>query len=219
MFQTHITIRRKPEKEKIEMTIKKQITVYIALFIVTSLINAQRSDHDAHLGMNLSTVFSGSGHGSGYAVNGNLTKGRKAIEVGFIYKEKENKITGGDFKYKLFLGELGKINDEKTVLKPYLQYNILYQTLTTDEPVSTGIEKSSVIVSDNNPGMVATMEHYGGVGLQIKLFHKGYLDTSLGMGTYMGSVSKISTPDAIGIHKKNHGYTISYKVGFGYRFN
>lgn len=198
---------------------KRIITITATFFFTVLELLSQGIESDAQYGVNFSTIYSGSGHGSGYVINGNVLKGRKSLEVGLIYKENEQKISGGDFKYKVFLGELGKLNSDKTVLKPYLQYNLIYQKATSTEPTVIELEKSTVEIENEDPGLVATMEHYAGMGLQVRVFNNAYLDTSCGLGTYLGSISKTKTLHAIGIHKNNHGYTVAFKVGFGYRFN
>jgi hypothetical protein len=198
---------------------KRIITITATLFFAVLAGLSQGIESDALYGVNFSTIYSGSGHGSGYVINGNILKGRKSLEVGLIYKENEQKILGGDFKYKVFLGELGRLNSENTIIKPYLQYNLIYQKATSTEPTVIELGKSTVEIENEDPGLVATMEHYAGMGLQVKIFNNAYLDTSCGLGTYFGSIGKTKTDNTIGIHKDNHGYTVAFKVGLGYRFN
>lgn len=168
--------------------------------------------------VSLAQINSGSGHGVGYTVNGGIIKGRKSLEIGLIYNNRESKISGGDFKYRIFLGNLNRIQANDLIFTPYLQYNLIYQKGISDTPeiVQLGNETYSI---PSDPGVVSTMGHYLAYGNKVRLFNKAYLDTSLGLGIYQGSLDKINGPGTWGIHKDNHGFTFAFKVGFGYTFN
>ena len=173
---------------------------------------------ETHYAVNLSQINSGSGHGMGYSFNGNIMKGRKALEVGLIYSQRELKISGADFKYRIFLGNIYRLDGNKNIFSPYIQYNLIYQKGMSYRPdeVQLGSETYKV---PTEPGMISTMGHYLAGGNKIRLFNRAYLDTSLGLGIYQGSLDKTEDPGTWGIHKGNYGFTYAFKVGFGYTFN
>jgi hypothetical protein len=172
----------------------------------------------SHYGVGFSEINTGTGQGMGYGINANICKGRKSLEVGFIYSDRESKISGGDFKYKIFLGNLYRVEDQNKLFKPYFQYNLIYQKGTSYSPdqVTLGGAKYDIA---SEPGTVATIGHYLAYGNKIRLFGSTYLDSSLGFGYYMGSIDKVNGPNTIGIHNENSGLTFAVKIGLGYTFN
>lgn len=173
---------------------------------------------ETHYAVNLSQINSGSGHGMGYTFNGNIMKGRKALEVGLIFSERESKISGADFKYRIFLGNVYRIDENQNIFSPYLQYNLIYQKGISYSPdiIELGSESYTI---PSEPGIVSTLGHYVSGGNKLRLFSRAYLDTSFGLGLYQGSLDKIDGPGTWGIHKENYGFTFAFKVGLGYTFN
>lgn len=173
---------------------------------------------DTYYAVCFSQIYSGSGHGTGYTINGSVNKGRKALEVGLIYSDRESKISGADFKYRLLLGNLYRIQQNEKIFTPYLQYNLIYQKgiSYSSDVAQLGSETYSI---PSEPGTVSTMGHYLAYGNKIRLFNRAYFDTSLGLGVYKGSLNKVNGPGTWGIHGENHGFTFAFKVGFGYTFN
>jgi hypothetical protein len=173
---------------------------------------------NTHYGIGLSQVNSGSGQGVGYSFNGTVIKGRKSLEIGIIYSERESKIAGGDFKYRILLGKFYRIEDQNMIFTPYIQYNLMYQKSIYygSDIVQLGEQTYEV---PGEPGTVATMGHYLAYGNKIRLFGRAYFDTSLGLGVYYGSVDKINGPGTWGIHGTNSGFTYAFKIGVGYSFN
>ncbi|MBN1598694.1 MAG: hypothetical protein JW894_10395 [Bacteroidales bacterium] len=196
--------------------------VIIAILLLTTTISFAKKNavivQDTYYGVGLSQVNNGSGHGIGYTINANLAKGRKLLEVGLIYSERESKISGGDIKYRIMLGNIYRLKDQDKLYTPYLQYNLMYQKglSVSSEVVYLGGEEYEV---PSDPGTVATMGHYLAYGNKIRLFGRSYLDASVGLGYYIGSVDKADGPDTWGVHSTNGGLTYSFKVGFGYTFN
>jgi len=193
----------------------------ITLLLTSSLVFGKKNAVqiiETHYAVGLSQINSGSGHGVGYTFNGSIIKGRKALEVGLIYNDRESKITGGDFKYRVFLGNLYRIQGNENIFTPYLQYNLVYQKGTSYSPdvVQAGSESYTV---PSDPGVISTLGHYFAGGNKLRLFSRAYLDTSLGLGVYQGSMDRINGPETWGIHKENYGFTFAFKVGFGYTFN
>jgi hypothetical protein len=200
---------------------KNLVAILAIILLATTTAWGRRNAikiEDTHYAVNLAQVNTGSGHGPGYSMNGAIIKGRKSLEVGLIYNEQEEKIAGGDFKYRIFLGNLYTLQDENKIYKPYLQYNLMYQKgmSHSSELVQLGGETFEV---ESEPGTVATMGHYLSFGNKIKLFDRAFFDTSLGLGVYQGSMDPVNGPDTWGIHGENNGMTFAFKIGFGYTFN
>jgi hypothetical protein len=198
----------------------KSLTLIFAIsFLSLEVFTQYNNPYDfVNYSVCVSQISSGSGQGSGYALGTKIQKGRKALEVAAIYKTSENKIKGGDFKYKVFLGNERKKSRNDLAIKPYIQYNLVYQTATIEEPVVVSREKSTIEIPGEGPVDISTMEHYAAFGLQLNLVKSFYFDGSFGFGAYLGSVNKTDGPGTLGVHKENHGYTYSMKFGVGYSF-
>lgn len=198
---------------------KKCNILFSLLFLFWIQIRAQESlDQAAYYGVSFDQIATGSGHGSGLTGSFLVQKGRKTLEAGFIYKALENRLTGGDVKYKITLGK-DFSPEGKKLFKTYLQYNIIYQTAIVKSPTVVYVNDKEVTLPNDEPGIIATMEHYVSFGTKVRIFERGYLDTNVGLGAYIGSLDKEKSPGTLGIHKSNYGFTYSIKIGFGYVFN
>ncbi len=199
--------------------LKKFNILFGLLFIFWMQIKAQESlDQAAYYGISFNQITTGSGHGSGLTGSFLVQKGRKTIEAGFIYKALENRLGGGDVKYKIALGS-DFSPEGKKLFKTYLQYNIIYQTAIVTSPTIVNVNDQKVTLPDDGPGIIATMEHYVSFGAKVRVFERAYLDTNVGLGAYIGSLDKEKSPGTLGIHKANYGFTYSVKIGFSYVFN
>jgi hypothetical protein len=193
------------------------VTILLAATVSYAKNNAVGAE-TAHYGVGLSQINTGTGHGTGYTINANIMKGRKSLEIGVIYSEHESKFAGGDVKYKVFLGNVQRVQDENKFYKPYLQYNLIYQKGTSYSPDIVTFGDASYEIP-TEPSSIATMGHYLAYGNKIKLFGDVYFDSSFGLGVYFGSLDKVNGPDTWGIHGTNAGLTYSIKLGIGYIFN
>lgn len=200
---------------------KKSVLFISFLLLVFSISYSKKNietSTDPVYGFGISHINTGTGHGIGYTLSASVLKGRKSLEVGLIYSDRESKIGGGDFQYKIYLGNISRVNDSHKRLKPYLQYNLVYQRGTSySNNVVTLNNKSYEMESE--PGKIATIGHYLGYGNKISLSGKVYIDSFLGFGFYIGSLDKTRHPDTFGIHNENNGFTYSIKVGISYIFN
>lgn len=200
---------------------KTQIAILTILLLSSTLVFGKKNAvviKDTYYGVGVAQINSGSGHGVGYSFSGAAVKGRKSFEVGLIYSERESKISGGDIRYRIMLGNIFRIQEDSKVFTPYLQYNLLYQKGMSYAPdmIQLGGETYEIA---SEPGTVATMGHYLAYGNKIKLFDRAYIDTSIGLGVYQGSLDQENSPDTWGVHGDNNGLTYSFKVGVGYSFN
>lgn len=198
---------------------KSLIIILSISFLSIEVFSQYNNPYDfVNYSLCVSQISSGSGQGTGYSLGTKIQKGRKALEVAAIYKANDNKIKGGDFKYKVFLGNERKRIRNDLALKPYVQYNLIYQTATVEEPVILTRSKSTIEIPSEGPVDISTMEHYASFGVQLNLVKNFYFDGSFGFGAYLGSVNKTNGPGTLGVHKENHGYTYSMKFGIGYSF-
>jgi hypothetical protein len=179
--------------------------------------NSGKTDR-AHFGAGLSQMNTGTGFGTGYTINANVMKGRKSLEMSVIYSERESKLSGGDFKYKIFLGNIHRIDDVYKVYKPYLQYNLIYQRGKSYAPDLIELGGTTYEFS-TKPGVVVSIGHFLAFGNKIRLFGNTYLDSSLGLGYYRGSLDIGTGEGAWEIEGTNTGFTYSIKIGLGYTFN
>jgi hypothetical protein len=198
---------------------------FFALLLVSAItltVNSQYSKEKeccSHFGISVCAINSGSGHGFGISMNAFVFKGRKSLEAGAIYQVRQDKISGADIKYKIFLIRNKDLIYSRKSVFPYLQYNLIYHKAKACTPVIININKSTIELHASVPGAVTTIEHYASLGFQLKLYGGIYADNNIGLGIYLGSIDKQNKPQWPGLHKDNFGFTISFKLGIGYRFN
>ncbi len=173
---------------------------------------------EKYYGVSVAQVNAGNGHGTGYAFNANINKGRKSLEFGVLYNENEEKLSGADLKYRIMLGDKSRVVTQSNFYQPYLQYNLMYQKGTSYAAETMTLGDQTVEI-DSDPATIATIGHYLAYGNKISIFGNAYLDTSIGIGLYQGSINNELEASAWGIHNENGGLTFSLKIGFGYTFN
>ena len=199
----------------------KTLKSIVVIFFITScyLFGEDNSEIviNTYYGISMLLITTGSGHGFGYTINGSISKGRKSLEVGLIYSDRESKIAGGDFKYRLFLSKIDRIQNDQKKYTAYLQYNLVYQKGMSYSPEIVKLGEVTYVV-ESDSGKVANMGHYISYGNKIQIFRNTYLDASLGFGYYVGSLDKVNGPGTFGIHFQNSGFTYSSKIGIGYSF-
>lgn len=188
------------------------------------MASAQDGRFDVSYGFNITRFYTGSGHGSNYVINSNIQKGRRSLEIGMVYKENDVRVSGGDAKFKVFIGKNGYKNNlhknKGISLKPYLQYNCIYQNSKVNTPnfIPVGFKKTSFPELPSSPGTVSSMEHYTGFGMQVFIAKNICFDGSIGIGAYIGAIDHYNHPGTIGIHNENSGFVMSFDFGLGYKF-
>lgn len=168
-------------------------------------------------GFNFSAVNSGSGHGSNLVLNFVATDNKRAMEFGAIVRPDNFLPKGAEFKYQVFFGKYDYYLNHM-MIRPFFMYNCLYQNETTTEPLVIETTSGPLVIPDNKAGTISTMEHYVGTGLFFRFLNNFYFSSSAGIGVYLGSLSKLETPETIGIHKMNKGFTGTMKLSFGMLF-
>jgi hypothetical protein len=198
------------------MTTKIQM-LGIMLLISATIFGADgnTSTHIKHYNLSASIVNSGSGQGMGYSISTGINDGRKTLEAGLIFDQRDGKISGGSVQYRIKLGNIIGVETWNPVFIPYMQYHLIYQKSLSYAPNVVVLEGKEYIIP-TEPGVVATIGHYFETGSKIRIFEKLYLDTSFGLGVYFGSLDKINGPGTWGIHHTNNGFTYAGKVGLCY---
>lgn len=193
----------------------------IIILFISAVIQIQKGQSQPYIpmqyGFNVSASNSGSGHGSNVVLNFMALDNYKAIEFGAIIRPDNFLPKGAEFKYKFFFGK----NDyflNNVLVRPFAMYNCLYQNETTYEPIQIETVSGLLVIPDNKAGTISTMEHYIGTGLFVRFLNNFYINSSVGAGVYFGSLSKIETPQSLGIHKVNRGWTGTMKMSIGLLF-
>jgi hypothetical protein len=196
----------------------KRLIVIVFLSAVLSLPDSQSQPSiPMSYGFNFSAVNSGSGHGSNLVLNFVALDNKKAMEFGAIVRPDNIRPKGAEFKYKFYLGKHDYYL-KHMMIRPFIMYNCLYQNEITREPKVLETVSGPLVIPDNQAGTVSTMEHYIGTGLFFRFLNNFYINSSIGAGVYLGSVSKLDTPKTIGIHKINSGWTGTAKLSVGILF-
>ncbi len=202
----------------------RKLIIFLFAAVFSLSLSAQQSQgFGVFYGMDLGQVYTGSGHGSSFSMNADIQKGRRSIEVGVLYQQNQDRISGGNMEYKIFLGKNAFLDNEENqgiTIKPYIHYNCIYHSSMVDVPdfIPPGTKKSTYPELPSSPGTIATMEHYAGMGVQVMIASNICLDGSMGFGTYIGSLDKINAPKTFGIHRENYGFVVAVEFGLGYKF-
>jgi hypothetical protein len=171
---------------------------------------------NAYYGVNLYKASTGSGYGSSTNLNFNVQKFNKVFELGVMVGTKDNKIQGVEFLYKHFFG-FRSGNFYKRTIRPFFNYNFIYRM-----PSQIIVSSSYVNSNEFNPadvnGKITTFEHALGLGAQVNILKKVYVEGTVDFGVYLGSHYKGATPNTWGIHNGNCGFVPSFKLGFGFQF-
>ncbi|MBN2348424.1 MAG: hypothetical protein JXJ22_06290 [Bacteroidales bacterium] len=200
---------------------KNRFTYLLGLLALTLTAYCETPGEDVtlkHYGITAQQFSTGTGHGPAISFGVNILCGRKELEAGLIYNDREGKLSGLNVKYKIHLGKLEAIQNLSRNVDPYVTYNLIYQKSTSYALDVIEIGEQSFENPDSKPGVIATFGHYMGMGVQYKICKHIYADVAFGFGVYQGSLDKSNTPDTFGFHKENHGFTYSYNIGIGYRF-
>jgi hypothetical protein len=203
---------------------KTLLSIFTLVFFTSFLSFAKEGPEEIMLtdmtyyGLGMSQINTGTGHGNGYAISGHIMKGRKSIEAGLIYSERESKFAGADFKYKVYFGNINRLHSDTRIFTPYIQYNLVYQKGLSTSPDIVQLGEKTVVIENTEPGIIATVGHYVMYGNKLKIMGNAYIESSIGFGVYQGSLDKLNGPGTFGIHEENHGFTYSFKLGFGYTF-
>jgi hypothetical protein len=209
---------RKHNQELIQKAMNARIQlmgIMVLLSAITFGNNDTLSIKKKNYNFSTAIVNSGSGQGMGYTLGAGINEGRKTFEAGLIFDQRDGKISGASIQYRITLGSQTVINSRTPMFIPYLQYHLLYQKGLSYSADIIELEGKEYILPAE-AGVVATMGHYLATGAKIRLLDRLYVDTSIGLGAYFGSMDKVNGPGTWGIHHENNGFTFAYKIGFCY---
>lgn len=193
----------------------KTLVIIIATALISTLASAEQNNYSSntHYGVSVAQNHTLSGHGSNIAFNTSVRKSNKSLEVGAIISSTENRLSGADLKYKVFICSPNEFVHQNKKVKTYFQYNCMYQKKTVSESLNT-ISSLKSAETITTTGRTATIEHYAGFGLQVKVMSNVHIDSSIGAGAYLGSVKAEERMD-----NKNAGLSVSFKIGLGITLN
>ena len=148
-------------------------------------------------------------------------KGKKAFELGVLLKN-NTKLSGADFHFKRYFGkneDFHKLNFSKGInTRFYFLYNLVYNRHEAVEGNPDYLTMQYNIEENHEQtSQVTTLEHYVGLGMQIKLTPRLHLDGSMSFGAYLGTPNYQGGPlEKLAVHKKNEGLGASFRLGVSY---
>jgi hypothetical protein len=155
-----------------------------------------------------------SGFKPGISLNAAFNENRSLLGLGVFFDTETGKFGGFNVLHEIRLGK--KINRKTPFVAPYLFYNLIYRI--------TYINKLQVVNPnfqpplDNTQVRYASIEHYVGPGITIKLSRSIFIQTSLGFGCYLGSIKKAIEVESMALKKGGNGFSILEKTVVGYNF-
>jgi hypothetical protein len=187
-----------------------KLTIAIIVAAVQS-ISAQyyTKDMETRYGFEISQFTSASGFKAGseahFTVRPSL---RSQVGFGIYFDSEHQRISGVTITHKRMLRSY-KIN-QNPVFEPLFFYNFIYRKSNLPE-----------LRGDGTLGSMSTytsMEHHIGLGCNINILPKLFLQGEAGYGLYLGSIKKPSAPDPITNEVKGtNGWGSIMKFGIGIR--
>ncbi len=160
----------------------------------------------------------GTGHGTSYEISTAIQSGKRYLEFGALYSMREERLAGATIKYRYLLGTKNESAIMHRNIAYYLQYNLIYQQ-GTSYSANLVIIDDQVVEVNSEPGIIATVGHFAGMGSTLQLAGRMYLDFSAGLGFYQGSLDQVNGPGTWGLHRGNAGITYSLNIGLGYQLS
>ena len=190
------------------------------LFCSVDQCYGQAEENPRIYGIKLSSSITSFDSQTRLNLQANFERNNKAFELGLLLTD-FNQIAGGEFHYKRFLS---KNNDFFTPQNTagnsrlYLFYNLVYNLHDPVDgtPDFIGMKYDTTVhIGKKEP--VATLEHYLGLGVQLKISQHLYLDGSASFGAYLGKPDyQGSLFENLGIYHKNEGLGVSLRLGLAY---
>ena len=191
------------------------LIVFISFFMLD--VESQVPNQGSY-GVHVSQAYASFDQGFRYNLKSNFENDRKIFEIGIILQNNQNILSGGEFTYKYLIGRNAWLNTHsitKRRFRPFVFYNFVYQRLSPFN--GARLQKKSTAFNRilKNGGSVS-LEHLGGIGLQIETLDNLFLETSLAYGAYIGG---IDNQEMMYADVKNIGQAISVKIGIHYFLN
>lgn len=147
--------------------------------------------------------------GSGFAPGTDLflrinEDNRRTLALGMYYCPEFNSILGITIKHEVFL-----LRKKQNRIEPYMFYNFIWRRNRISEHY-TGMGEGLL------EGTYKSLEHYLGLGLQMKLAKGIYLSGGAGLGAYFGSIEKpVLNPVMMNL-SGGSGLSMVARIGVGF---
>lgn len=194
----------------------------IVFISLSSLCFAGENDSTSRLfSFNLNHMNSKSGYGTGLSINVSIEKESRALEFGLIFQHETSEFSGGEFLYKHYLTpafrQSGTGVEQISNVRLFLQYNFVFRNTQFHDNLAVWHRENSG--GDEAAGRIATYEHYAGLGCQVRIIDNFSLNTSVGVGAYLGSINgKFSNEVHYAEGGRKNALGPVFRVGFGYTF-
>jgi hypothetical protein len=204
----------------------KTIIYILAVFTFFTIGKASAEEGEENYGLTVSQSYHANDKSVRHNINMMFEYDRKVIQFGALLKN-DKFISGADIKYKYYLSkdydEFSAYYSGGKNVRPYFTYHFVFYRHESMQQEIPGLKKKSGFENPMPPvygeGMVTTLEHYLGLGLQMKLFPRIYVDGSVCAGAYMGKTDyEGSVIEYLGINSFNSGFSVALNIGIGYVF-
>ncbi len=200
----------------------KNLLISICLILgLLPVLNAQKFSDSTYKVIGFNSYYTNSDAGYGRSLNMNISieKHKRHLEIGVILQEQTAIISGGEIIYKHYLSNFVKngclVNPHYCNWRIFFQYNFVFRNNTLSDRLGTGPLASDDIVVAG--GRVATYEHYAGLGVQVRLFDKIFLNGGLGYGVILGSADEKFSGEphyTMGGNKNDFGMSVRFGLGY-----
>ncbi len=205
-----------------------KIIIYIlavfTFFTISRESTAEEGEGD--YGLTITESYHANDNSVRHTMNMIFEYDRKVIQFGVLLKN-DQLISGANVKYKYYLSKkydkFSAYYSGGKNLRPYFAYHFVFYRHENMQGQLPGMTKKSGFQDPLPPvygkGMVTTLEHYIGLGLQLKLFPRIYADGSICAGAYVGKTDyEGSVIEYLGINSFNSGFSVALNIGLGYEF-
>jgi hypothetical protein len=195
----------------------------IIVFLFTNLVAQNSNDfkpksvnrYDVLFLVGTGYVNTGSGYGSSLFLSITQQKAKRDLSFGPVFSVQTNSINGLFVQHNYFFGTFDSLMNKK--IKLYFTYQGLFRYAKGHAPPA-GYQTYNDL-SKIEKDIIATFEHYIGLGTRLSLVDQIKIDlTLIGAGVYIGSVDKRNKLTTPGIHAYNSGITYATQMKISYIF-
>jgi len=162
--------------------------------------------------------LSPSGHGFNYAFDISVERLKKSLYLGMFIDQADGKVAGLNLRYKHYLNQAVRrgMVSAKGKFVPYIGYKFVYrmEDNVTAVPLAFQSSKDKRLKSTATVTRRAcSLEHTLGAGIQFHMNSRVILDTSAGIGYFIGDLAQDNKRDFLGISMTNSGIGLSAEMG------
>jgi len=162
--------------------------------------------------------LSPSGHGFNYAFDISVERLKKSLYLGMFIDQADGKVAGLNLRYKHYLNQAVRSGmvSAKGKFVPYIGYKFVYrmEDNVTAVPLAFQSSKDKRLKSTATvTGRACSLEHTLGAGIQFHMNSRVILDTSAGIGYFIGDLAQDNKRDFLGISMTNSGIGLSAEMG------